>query len=188
MKKMKVQDKIEFPGAVATIQHHRPDGKLLGEERVLINQFLEDGVTRNPAFWALMDLLWEEEVHNVVPTAGRDFLHVQGYSTASGVACGFNYVALSNDTLTETTASTVLSNEIVANGLSRAQGTVAHTNGTNTTTVTKIFTCTTTSQAAQKAALFNASSSGTMCHVLSFTQRTLQVADTLTIVFTITLG
>lgn len=132
-------------------------------------------------------ILSDEVVHNVVTTVGRDFLHTQGYG-AAGVANGFNFIALSNDTLTETTASTTLSNEIVANGLARASGTVTHTGGTNTTTVAKTFTCATASQAAQKAALFTASSVGTMNHALAFTQRTLQIADQLIVTFTITLG
>jgi hypothetical protein len=129
-----------------------------------------------------------ELVHNVITTVGRDFLHAQGYGTSGLGANGLNYIALSNDTLTETSASTVLSNEIAANGLGRTQGTVAHTVGTNTTTIDKTFTCATGAQAAQKAALFTAVSVGTMCHALAFTQRSLQVGDTLQITFTITLG
>lgn len=129
-----------------------------------------------------------EEVENLITNAGRDFLHTQGYGTSGLGSNGLNYIALSNDAVTENSASTTLSNEIAANGLARAQGTVAHTAGTNTTTVDKTFTCATASQAAQKAALFTASSSGTMNHVLGFTQRTLQVGDTLDVTFTITLG
>jgi hypothetical protein len=129
----------------------------------------------------------EETEPNLITNAGRVFLHTQGYSTASGVAAGFCYIALSNDSLTETASSTTLSNEIAANGLARAVGTVTLASGSGTsTTIARTFTCTTTSQAAQKAALFTASSSGTMNHVLSFTQRTLQVGDSLAITFTIT--
>lgn len=128
-----------------------------------------------------------EIVHNLITNAGRVFLHTQGYSTASGVAAGFAYIALSNDALTETAASTTLSSEIAANGLSRAVGTVTLATGSGTsTTIAKTFTCTNAAQAAQKAALFTASSAGTMNHVLAFTQRSLQVGDTLAITFTIT--
>ena len=66
-------------------------------------------------------------------------------------------------------------------------GTPTATAGTNTTTVQKTFTATGT-QAAQKAALFTASSAGTMNHALAFTQRSLQIGDTLQVTFTITLG
>lgn len=131
-------------------------------------------------------VLSDEVVHNVITNAGRDFLHTQGYGT-SPAANGLNYIALSNDTLTETATSTVLSSEIAANGLSRAIGAVAHTGGTNTTTVQKTFTATGT-QSAQKAALFTASSAGTMNHALAFTQRNLVTNDTLQVTFTITLG
>jgi hypothetical protein len=128
-----------------------------------------------------------DEAKNVVTTAGRDFLHQQGYASSGLGANGLNYIALSADALTETSASTTLSSEIVSNGLERAQGTVAHTPGTSVTTVAKVFTATGT-QSARKAALFTAASSGTMCHALSFTQRDLISGDTLTIMFTITLG
>lgn len=129
-----------------------------------------------------------DETANVKTNAGIDFLHVQGYGSSGLGANGLNFIALSNDSLTETSTSTTLSTEIAANGLTRAAGTVAHTTSTTTTTISKTFTCTTTSQAAQKAALFTAPSSGTMNHALAFTQRTLQVSDTLTITFTITLS
>lgn len=150
---------VQLPRARATIQHHRKG-----------------------------ELLSEEVVHNVITKSGRDFLHLQGYGTSGLGTNGLNYIGLSNDTLTEDEDSTTLSSEIAANGLSRAQGTVSHTASTNTTQIQKVFTCTTSAQAAQKAALFDAASSGTMNHALAFTQRSLQVDDTLTITFTITLG
>ena len=129
--------------------------------------------------------VWRGTNTNVKTTAGIDFLFAQGYSTSPG-ANGLNYIALSNDSLTENTASTTLSNEIASNGLTRAQGTYAHSNGTSTATVSKTFSVTGT-QACQKAALFTASSSGTMNHPLSFTQRSLANGDTLTVTFTLTL-
>ena len=131
-------------------------------------------------------LLDRQITYNLVTFAGRDFMHAQIYSTGPG-ANGLNYIALSNDPVTETTASTVLSSEIVANGLDRQQGSYSHTGGTNTTTISKTFTAT-GAQAAQKAALFTASSGGTMNHVLGFTQRSLQTNDTLAITFTLTVG
>lgn len=131
-------------------------------------------------------LLHSETVKNLITNAGRVFLHTQGYATSGAAATGFCYIALSNDSLTETAASTTLSSEIVANGLSRAIGTVTLASGSGTsTTIAKTFTAT-GAQSAQKAALFTASSAGTMNHVLSFTQRALQTNDTLAITFTIT--
>lgn len=137
--------------------------------------------------WMYRKVDEDEQVFNVKTTAGIDFLFVQGYSITTG-ANGLNYIALSNDALTENTASTTLSNEISTNGLSRAQGTYAHTNGQSTATIDKTFTCATGAQAAQKSALFSAASTGTMNHVLAFTQRSLQVGDTLQVTYTITLS
>lgn len=128
-----------------------------------------------------------ETVWNVKTTAGIDYTFLKTYGTTSNANEGLNYIGLSNDTVTETTASTTLSTEIAANGLSRAIGAYAHSAGASTATITKTFTCTTAPQAAQKAALFTATSAGTMHHVLSFTQRSLQVGDQLAVTFTITL-
>jgi hypothetical protein len=133
-------------------------------------------------------VLSEDEAWNLITNVGRIFLHTQGYGTSGLGANGLNYIALSNDTVTETATSTTLSNEIATNGLSRAQGTVVLPSGSgNQTTVDHTFTATGT-QSAQKAALFTASSSGTMNHVLGFTQRSLSTGDTLEVTFTITLG
>lgn len=135
------------------------------------------------------ELLFEDEVHNLITNVGRIQLHKQGYDTSGLATNGTNYIALSNDALGETAASTTLSTEIAANGLTRAQGTVTLPTGVgNQTTVARTFTCATSNQSAQKAALFNALAAGTMNHVLAFTQRNLIVGDTLACTFTITLG
>ena len=68
-------------------------------------QYLADG-RPDPAVY---DLVHEETTHNVVTTVGRDRLHLNGYGTTGLATNGFNYVALSNDALTETSASTTLS-------------------------------------------------------------------------------
>jgi hypothetical protein len=128
-----------------------------------------------------------ETVWNLITNAGRDFLHSQGYNTSGLGSNGLNYIALSNDTVGEGAGSTILSNEITTNGLARTQGTYAHTPGNNVTTIDHTFTASGT-QSAQKAALFTASSSGTMNHVLGFTQRNLITSDTLQVTFQITLG
>ncbi len=128
-----------------------------------------------------------ETKYNVITNVGRVQLHTQTYATTGILTNGFNYVALSNDALTENAASTTLSTEIAANGLTRAQGTVTLPTGAGTsTTVAKTFTAS-GSQSAQKTALFTASSAGVMNHALAFTQRALITGDTLTITFTITI-
>jgi hypothetical protein len=135
-----------------------------------------------------------ETVWNQITNSGRDFLHQQGYQgTGAGQGSytagnGLNYIALTNTAITPAAGDTTLSGEIVANGLARTQGTVTHSAGTNTTTIANTFTCVTLAQAAQAAALFSASSSGTMNHELTFTQRSLQIADQLSVTYTITLG
>jgi hypothetical protein len=135
-----------------------------------------------------IEVLGEDEAWNLITNAGRIFLHTQGYGTSGLGSNGLNFIALSNDTVTETSTSTVLSNEIATNGLGRAVGTVVLPTGSgNQTTIAKTFTAT-GAQSAQKAALFTAGSSGTMNHVLSFTQRSLISGDTLAVTFTITLG
>lgn len=135
------------------------------------------------------EILSREEVFNLITNAGRDFYHAQCWGTA-GVANGLNYIALSDDTVTEGPTSTVLSNEITTNGLARAQGTVAHVAATNLTTIDHSFTCTLNSGSmkCQKAALFSAASGGTMNHVLGFTERTLFLNDIIDTTFQLTLG
>lgn len=129
---------------------------------------------------------WEQD--NQITNSGRDFLHQQGYATSGLGSNGLNWIALTNTAITPAAGDTTLSGEISSNGLARAQGTVAHTGGTNTTTVAHTFTCATAPQAAQGIALFTASSVGTMNHEFSFAQRSLQIGDTITTTHTITLG
>lgn len=179
---MNLVDNVKLPRACARIVHFRP--KLDANGDPLPVRWLAPEVPDLDS----VDVLGDEISHNVITNTGRVFLHTQGYGTAPG-GNGLNYIGLSNDTLTETASSTTLSTEIAANGLARAQGTVTLPTGAGTqTTIAKTFTCATASQAAQKAALFSAAAAGVMQHVLAFTQRTLQVGDTLAITFTITLG
>lgn len=124
--------------------------------------------------------------HNLVTDAGFDFASkVLSDTAAQPAAC--NYIAVSNDATSPAAADTTLASEIAANGLSRAQGTFAHTAGTKTYTVSKVFTATGT-QASQKTGLFNASSSGTLCYEVAYTQVTVNNNDTLTVTWTITLS
>lgn len=171
------------------------EGAPIGRASMLVthrrpSDFIKDTATGlfvpDPRSYEVVDE--PELVWNLITNVGRIFLHTQGYGTSGLGANGFNYIALSNDSVTETAASTTLSNEIALNGLARAQGTVTLPTGSgNQTTIDKVFTAT-GSQSAQKAALFTASSGGTMNHVLGFSQRSLLANDTLQITFTITLG
>ncbi len=134
------------------------------------------------------NLLNSEKVFNLITNSGRVQYHIQCFGTTGLATNGHNYIALSADAVSETASSTVLSNEITGNGFARAQGTVVLPTGSGTqTTISKIFTAT-GSQSVQKLALFNASSSGIMNHVLGFTSRSLISGDTLSVVITITLS
>lgn len=125
--------------------------------------------------------------HNLLTTAGRDFLHAQGYSTGPG-ANGGNYIALTTDSGAASAGDTTLASEIATNGLSRAIGAYAHSSSTNTTTVSKTFTASGTHTAVQKSGLFTAASVGTLVHEAVFTSVNLLSGDTLAITWTITLG
>lgn len=180
----------------ATMRSVLAEAMVLGRASMLVKHQRPDNWIQDPASGLLVpdlrsykDVDPEELVWNVITDVGRVALHKQGYGTSGLLSNGFNYIALSNDALTETSASTTLSTEIAANGLTRAQGTVTLASGSgNTTTIDKTFTCATGAQAAQKAALFTAASVGVMNHALSFTQRSLQIGDTLQTTYTITLG
>jgi hypothetical protein len=130
--------------------------------------------------------VYHHEDHNLITTAGKDFIAAQIGSTSPGTN-GANYIALTNTAVTPAAGDTTLSGEIALNGLSRAAGTYAHTAGASTFTVSKTFTAT-ASQSAQAAGLFTASSSGTMMAENTFTQVSLANGDQLTITWTITLS
>lgn len=189
---MNANESIQIPNARATIRHFRSKHFLNGEPAYLV-----DGVLLPGFKWldhengeidpSTIDLLSEDETSNVKTNAGMDFIHLQAYGSSGLEANGLNWIALSDDSLVETAASTTLSNEIVANGLARAQGTVSHTPGAATTTIAKVFTAT-GAQTCQKAALFTAASAGIMNHPLAFTQRSLQNGDTIQLTYTITIS
>ena len=61
-------------------------------------------------------------------------------SNGTGAYAPANWVALSSDTNPPLAGDGPLPGEITSGTLSRAQGSYAHTNGTNTATVTKTFT------------------------------------------------
>ncbi len=134
------------------------------------------------------DLLLEDESWNLITNVGRVFIHTQVYGTTLASINGLNYIAISNDPVTETSTSTTLSNEITTNGFARAQGVVTLPTGSGTSTIVDhTFTCS-GPQSSQKAALFTAVSGGVMNHVLPYAQRPLFPGDTLEITFTLTIS
>lgn len=189
----KIVEEIILGRARGQFQHARPKDWVKDPKTGLLvpdHRWIDDAIfgPKGKIDPDCLEVLGEDDVLNLITNPGRIFLHTQGYGTTGLGANGLNFIALSNDTVTETAASTVLSNEIATNGLTRAVGTVTLPTGSgNVTTIAKVFTASGT-QSAQKAALFTAASVGTMNHVLGFTQRALINGDTLSVTFSITLG
>lgn len=134
------------------------------------------------------------EGHELLTNAGRDALHKQHLDTATQPAAA-NYMALSANTTAVSAASTTLPGEIVTGGggLIRAQATFAHTNGTNTSTLTKTFTANGSDSlpvTLHKIGVLNASSSGTLFYETNLNaDATLTTSgDSTTITSTVTAG
>lgn len=130
----------------------------------------------------------QPDLLNLVINAGRIYMFGQCYQT-SGIGAGLNYIANSPDAVSgnETASSTTLSSERTTNGLARAQATVTSPTGSgNTGTIDKTFTATGTTSSL-KSAVFNASSAGTMQHVIEYSgTKSLVSTETLQVTYTIT--
>jgi|SRR5215469_14193443 len=127
--------------------------------------------------------------HNSVLNGGRDYIHNQAYIPPASTAV-FNYAAVSANTGTPTANDSTLPGEITTSDLARASSVTgnSHSAGTNTTTIGITWTAANTYTALQRAALFNASSSGTMAHEATFSSTSLNSGDQLALTWTITLG
>lgn len=139
--------------------------------------------------------IWESvgsptPVHNTFTNAGRDLAHAQMYTNTSAGTRGCGYVAVSTEGTTPVAGDTTLAGEISTNGLARADATTkTHTNGTNTSVVEHTYTASGAHTGVHKAAIFNASSAGTMAHAANLSSDvTLATNDQLKITFTLTLG
>jgi hypothetical protein len=137
-------------------------------------------------------VFYDETMHNLRTTGGADW-QANAMSATSSRPAGAFFIALTNDGTAPAagdcaagSVTCTLTSEIVANGLSRAQATYAHSNGTASYTLTLTFTAT-GAQSAQKAAVFNAASSGTMVFEALFTGVSLVTSDTVTITWTISI-
>lgn len=125
--------------------------------------------------------------HNLTTNAGKDAIKQQVLNTGSQpAACGF--IAISTSAVTPAAGDTTLTGEVSTNGGARASGTYAST-GTGTATLSKVFTATGAIASIQAAAVFNASSVGTMCfEVGSLGPVTLATSDTLTVTWSGTIS
>lgn len=129
-------------------------------------------------------------VHNVFTNAGRDLAHAQMYTNTSAGTRGCGFIASSADSGAVAAGDTTLTSEIASGGLARADATTkTHSAGTNTSVIEHTFTASATHTAVHKAAIFNASSGGTMAHAAVFSSDvTLASGDQFKITFTLTLG
>jgi hypothetical protein len=139
--------------------------------------------------------IYKHEDHNVITTAGLDFIRGQIGST-SAATNGANYIALSTNAEGASAAHTVLAGEITTGGLERSQGAYAEVS-TNQFTITKTFAATAGHSNVQLAGLFTGPVVGTpgendddgiMMAENIFTAVTLANGDQLTITWTITLS
>lgn len=151
---------------------------------------------------AIWDQEFEEEVwgrwreHNLLVNAGRDALHKQHLDTAAPPAT-FNYMATCNNataaSATNTTGAQIGEIVTAGGGLLRAQAAFAHTGGTNTSTLTKTFTCNGSDSlpvTVGKIGVFNAVTVGVLGYeTVLGTSATLSLSgDNVAITHTITAG
>lgn len=133
----------------------------------------------------------QRDVENLLTTSGRDFFHNQVYTNVVPGTKGSNAIALSEDATNPVAGDTTLVGEITTGGLTRVQAsTISHTVSTNLTTLEEVFTATIIFTAIHKAALFNQNTiGGQMTHAREFdADVALQIGDTVTVTWTLTLG
>lgn len=122
--------------------------------------------------------------------AGRDWQSGVMGNTASngtGAYASATYIGLTANSTAPSTASTSLTGEISSGTLARAQAVYAHTAGTSSYTLTKLFTSDQIVTIA-KVGIFNASTAGTLVfETLLDSVASLKSGDTLQVVFTVTL-
>lgn len=113
-----------------------------------------------------------ELAKNLVPSAGRDWMHAQLYTNTAAGTQGARYIALSETTSVPDDSWTTLTGEIASGGLSRAAASPnpSHVAGTNVSIIEKTFTASANFPNTQVVGLFNASSSGILAHVGRFQQ------------------
>jgi hypothetical protein len=105
-----------------------------------------------------------ENVHNVFPSTCIDEIHQAAFIRTTASGRGFGFIALTADTTqTINAAQTTLTGEISTNGLTRADATTkTHATGTSVSLIEHTFTLTGSQSDIQRAALFNAASTGIM--------------------------
>lgn len=165
---------------------------VLEQKRSLIENTKINGyvtVIKNKGKWN--EQVIQKDEPNLLTDSGRDFFHAQDYTNTSGGTKGSNDMAISADAANPVVGDTDLVGEITTGGLTRVQATtIDHTVSTNVTTLAVTYTATAIHLDLHKAGLFNQPSlGGQMTHASEFlADVTLQIGDTLTVTWTLTLG
>lgn len=156
-------------------------------ENSLVNGYVT--VTKNKG--RENEILVQADIKNLLTDSGRDFFHAQDYTNTSAGTKGGNAIAVSDDAANPVVGDTTLVGEITTNGLTRVEApSITHSAGTNVTTLENTFTATAIFTALHKSALFNQNTiGGQITHSAAFVADVnLQISDTLTITWTLTLG
>jgi hypothetical protein len=95
--------------------------------------------------------------HNLLCLAGKDVMHSNCYTNTTSGTRGFNYIAVTESTITPAPSDTSLAGEITTNGLQRAPASPAasHTTGTNSSTVEVTMTASGSFTDVKASATFN---------------------------------
>ena len=126
---------------------------------------------------------------NLLTNIGRDDFHTALYVDTTATQVGWNFIAVSDDVGSPAVGDTTLTGEITTGGLIRALATTrTHTGGTNTSTVAITYTASAVHTAVRRSALFDLVTVGTISHSNTFTNASLEINDTLTVTWTLTLG
>jgi len=157
------------------------------DENSLVNGYVT--ITKNKG--QVNEILVQEDIKNLLTDSGRDFFHAQDYTNTSIGTKGGNAIAISDEATNPVVGDTTLVGEITTGGLIRVEATsIVHSGGTNVTTLENTFTATAIFTALHKSALFNQDPiGGQITHSAAFVADVnLQISDTLTITWTLTLG
>ncbi len=128
--------------------------------------------------------------HNLLTQDGRDIMHSNCYTNVTTGTRGFNYIALTESTISPAPTDVALTGEITTNGLNRDYGSAVHTDNSNSSTIERTFTSSGSFTNVTASATFNASSGVTMGHIANFsTGSGLMISgDTLKVTWTKNLG
>ncbi len=135
--------------------------------------------------WRAGSLISHDRHAGVLTVIGRDYIIQQISGSASTTVA--KYISVSADDASGmTSASTIITNEVDANGVTRAMGTYAHTASTATWTVSKAFSITGTQTDQLYGLNFGATKqcdNNLLCYDTSSAKITI-TGDTLTVTWT----